>query len=195
MAARAGVSLPDMRPWGRRPLTIPPTSPAAWLRVAVWEIWMGLLIGATLTCGLLLIVTSPHHVITVSDLSNCYAPPPVAVPCERTLYRGGLMYVAFSALCGVMLVGVAAWFLWELWSASEPKPITDEFLKLLDASFGRTWRNPLKWPWTRIFWAYGFAVAGAALSASIAMAIWNAPPLRHPPRPSVHVGATFTATD
>ena len=129
----AGVSLPDMRPWGRQPLTIPPTSARTWLSLAVWELWMGLLLGAAAACGVILIVTAPHHVVTISDLTNCYAPPPVALPCERTLYQGGLIYVAFSALCGVMLLGVAAWFLWELWSASEPKPITDEFLKLLDA--------------------------------------------------------------
>jgi hypothetical protein len=94
-----------------------------------------------------------------------------------------------------MLLGVAAWFVWELWSASEPKPITDEFLKLLDASFGHNWRNPRRWPWTRIGWAYAFAVAGAALSIGMTLAVWNALPLRHPARPTVHVGTTFTATD
>jgi hypothetical protein len=191
----AGVSLPDMRPWGRQPLTIPPTSVRAWVRLATWELWMGMLVGASVACGVLLIVTSPHHIITLTDLSNCYAPPPVTVPCERTLYSGGVMFVAFSALCGVMLLGVAAWFLWELWSASEPTPLTDEFLKLLDASFGHTWRNPLHWPWTRISWAYGFAVVGATLTIAITAAVWSALPLHHPPRPSVHVGATFTATD
>ena len=191
----AGVTLPDMRPWGRQPLTIPPTSAASWLRLVVWELWMGTLVGGALAAGVLLIVTSPHHIVTVSDLSHCYAPPPVVVPCERTLYRGGLMYVAFSALCGVMLIGVAAWFLWELWSASEPKPITDEFLKLLDFSFGRTWRDPRRWPWARICWAYAFAFVGVAISVGMTIVVWNALPLRHPPRPSVHVGATFSASD
>ena len=33
-----------MRPWGRRPLTIPPNSTNAWIQLAVWELWMGMLI-------------------------------------------------------------------------------------------------------------------------------------------------------
>ncbi len=36
--------VPDMRPWGRRPLTIPPNSTNAWIQLAIWEIWMGMLI-------------------------------------------------------------------------------------------------------------------------------------------------------
>ena len=39
---------------------------------------------------------------------------------------------------------------------AEPKPITDDFLKLLNDSFGRNWRDPRTWPWTRMLWAYGF---------------------------------------
>ena len=34
----------DMRPWGRGSLTIPPNSKDAWLRLAVWELWMGMLV-------------------------------------------------------------------------------------------------------------------------------------------------------
>ena len=66
-----------------------------------------------------------------------------------------------------MLIGVAAWFLWELWSAIEPKAITDDFLRLLNDSFGRDWRNPLTWPWARVLWAYGFTVVGATLAAGV----------------------------
>jgi hypothetical protein len=63
--------------------------------------------------------------------------------------------------------------LWELWNAVEPKQITDDFLRLLNDSFGRDWRNPLKWPWARMMWAYGFTVVGATLTAGIAFAIWT----------------------
>ena len=83
------------------------------------------------------------------------------------------MDAAFTSLCGLMLIGVALWFLWELWSAVEPKPITDDFLRLLNDSFGQNWRNPLKWPWGRILWAYGFTVVGATVSATVGMMLWT----------------------
>jgi hypothetical protein len=166
------ISLPDMRPWGRRPLTIPPSSANAWIQFAVWELWMGMLVCIVAGLGIRLIVTSPDRILKVTDLSGCYATAPV-LPCERILYRGGALDAAFTALCGVLLIGVAAWLLWELWSAVEPRPITDDFLKLLDASFGRDWRNPLKWPWARMLWAYGFTIVGATLTALVASAIWS----------------------
>ena len=104
---------------------------------------------------------------------NVVPPPPVATPCERIVYRGGMLNMAFVALCGLTLVGVAVWMLWELWSAVEPKPITDDFLRLLNESFGLDWRNPLKWPWARLSWAYGFAVVGAVLTAGAGLTIWT----------------------
>jgi hypothetical protein len=73
-----------------------------------------------------------------------------------------------------------------LWSAAEPKPITDDFLRLLNDSFGRDWRNPLTWPWARVLWAYGFAALGAALTAAVAIGLWsliipdNRPPVMRP---------------
>ena len=178
----AGVTLPDMRPWGRQPLTIPPNSTSAWIQLAVWEIWMGMIVCVVLGLGAYLIASSPHHIVTVSDLSNCYGPPPVALPCERIVYRGGALDAAFTALCGLMLIGVAAWFLVELWSAVEPRPITDDFLRLLNDSFGSNWRNPLKWPWGRILWAYGFTIIGAILTAGAVMMVWTlvAPPPKAP---------------
>jgi len=167
----AGVTLPDMRPWGRRPLTIPPHSTSAWVQLAVYEIWIGTLVCVFLGLGVSLITSSPHHIVTVSDLSNCYGPPPVALPCERIVYRGGALDAAFTALCGLMLIGVAAWFLVELWTAVEPRPITDDFLRLLNDSFGSNWRNPLKWPWARMLWAYGFTIVGAMLTIAVGMTI------------------------
>ena len=169
----AGVTLPDMRPWGRQPLTIPPNSRSAWIRLATWELWMGMIVCVTAALGVYLIATSPNRIIAVVDLTNCYAPPPVALPCERVLYRGGALDAAFTSLCGLMLIGVTAWFMWELWSAVEPKPITDDFLRLLHDSFSRDWRNPLTWPWARVFWAYGFATVGAALTAGIGLMLWT----------------------
>jgi len=37
-----------------------------------------------------------------------------------------------------MAVGV--WLVWDLWSATAPTPITDDFLKLLEDSFARDWQ-------------------------------------------------------
>jgi hypothetical protein len=169
----AQLPMPELSPWKPRSLSIPPNSTQAWLRLAVWELWMGMLVCVTLALGLFLIATSPNHVVAVSDLTNCYGPPPVALPCERILYRGGALEAAFTALCGLMLIGVAVWLLWELWNAVEPKPITDDFLQLLNDSFGRDWRNPLKWPWARLLWAYGFTVAGATLTAGVGVMLWT----------------------
>jgi hypothetical protein len=77
----------------------------------------------------------------------------------------------FSTWCGFLLVSVAAWLLWELWSAVAPKPITDEFLKLLDDSFGRSWRRPRSWPWSRLGWAYGFTLVGALSAFSLGVTL------------------------
>jgi len=168
----AGVTLSDMRPWGRGSLVIPPNSRSAWIQLAIWELWMGMLVCVTLGLGAFLIVTSPNRIVVVADLTNCYAPPPVALPCERMVYRGGALDAAFTSLCGLMLIGVALWFLWELWSAVEPKPITDDFLRLLHDSFSCDWRNPLTWPWARVFWAYGFTAVGGVLTAGVAALLW-----------------------
>ena len=187
-------SMQDISPWRRSTLTIPPNSPEAWLRLAAWEIWMGMMLCVVCGFGVSLIVTSPDRLFVVSDLSHCYAPPPIALPCERIVYRGGMMNAAFSALCGVMLLGVAAWFLWELWSAVEPKPITDDFLKLLNDSFSRDWRNPLTWPWARAFWAYGFTAIGAAATAAIVLTVWTAMTSNlsaKAPAPRVETSQTF----
>jgi hypothetical protein len=166
--------LPDGRPWGGRgTLVIPPNSANAWVELAIWEMWMGMVVCLVSGLGAYLIVTSPSHILAVPDLTNCYAPPPVVTPCERMVYRGGMLNTAFVALCGLVLVGFAVWMLWELWSAVEPKPITDDFLRLLNESFGLEWRNPLKWPWARLFWAYGFTIVGAVLTAGAGLAIWT----------------------
>jgi len=134
---------------------------------------MGMLVCVTLGLGAFLLVTSPNRIVVVADLTNCYAPPPVALPCERMMYRGGALDAAFTSLCGLMLIGVALWFLWELWSAAEPKPITDDFLRLLHDSFSCDWRNPLTWPWARVLWAYGFTVAGVTLTAGVVLLLWT----------------------
>ena len=73
-------------------------------------------------------------------------------------------------LCGLLSLLVAAWFVWELWSAVAPKPITDDFLRLLSDSFARNWRDPRTWPWSRMLWAYGFTFVGVLLAASTAAA-------------------------
>jgi hypothetical protein len=171
-------------PWRMRALTIPPRSLIDWIRLAAWELWMGSLICALCWAGAAMVATSPDRIITAEDLSGCYASPPVVRPCERILYRTGAMNAAYNALTGVVMILAAFWLLWELWDAVAPKPITDDFLRMLSDSFARNWRDPRTWPWSRVGWAYGFALIGAALSVSIAVAIWtmltSAAPARAP---------------
>ncbi len=70
--------LPEMSPWRRRPpLTIPPDSLRAWIRLAVWEFWMGMLVCGALVFGTRLIASAPDNIVTVFDFTNCYAAPPV----------------------------------------------------------------------------------------------------------------------
>jgi hypothetical protein len=163
--------LPELSPWKRQPLTIPPDSLRAWISLAAWEFWMGLLVYGALRFGTQLIATAPDGIVTVFDFTNCYAAPPIVQPCERVAYRAGALSVAFNVWCGVLLISVAAWLLWELWSACAPKPITDDFLKLLDDSFGRNWRRPRTWPWARMVWAYGFTLVGATSALCLGLLI------------------------
>ena len=85
----ARPTLPDVSPFRRQPLTIPPDSMCAWFQLAVWELWMGMLLCGTLVFGVRLIATAPDGVVTVFDFTNCYAAPPVVQPCERVLYKAG----------------------------------------------------------------------------------------------------------
>jgi hypothetical protein len=165
-------------------MTFPPNSARTWIRLAVWQLWMGMLVSIVLVFGIRFIVTAPDRFYTVVDFSNCYTPP-VPVPCERIAYHGGGLDVVFTALGGVLLLGVAFWLMWELWSAVEPKPITDDFLRLLNDSFGRDWRNPFTWPWRRVVWAYGFTVVGATVSAGVGLMIWTL--VASGAAPAVHV--------
>jgi len=89
--------------------------------------------------------------------------------------------------CGLLLLAVAAWLVWDLWSAAAPKPVTDDFLKLLEDSFARDWRKPRTWPWTRVAWAYGFALIGVTVGVGMSLAI-SALSASLPARtPTVHV--------
>jgi hypothetical protein len=186
--------LPEMSPWKRQPLTIPPDSLGAWMRLAVWEFWMGMILGGALIFGIALFVNAPRDIVTVFDFTNCYAAPPIAQPCERVAYRAGSMSVAFNVWCGLLLIAVAAWLLWELWTAVAPKPITDDFLKLLDDSFGANWRSVRTWPWTRIGWAYGFTLVGGAAALAIALLLSTAvasPEFAKGPVPHVETSQRF----
>jgi len=177
-----------MTPWRRQSLTIPPESIRAWISLAVWEFWMGLLVCGTAGLGVRLIATAPASVITVFDFSKCYAPPPIVQPCERVAYRTGVLNVALNYWCGALLIAVAVWLLWELWTAAAPRPITDEFLKLLDDSFGRDWRRPRTWPWARVAWAYGFTLVGITTALGISVLVSNLlSSSRFARTPTVHV--------
>ena len=185
---------PDLGPWRRYQLTIPPDSLHAWLTLAVWEFWMGVLVCAALGFGTQLIVTAPDSIVTVFDLTGCYATPPVAQPCERVAFKAGALSVAFNVWCGLLLIAVAAWLVWELWSAVAPKPISDDLLKLLDDSFGRNWRDPRTWPWTRLVWAYGFTGVGAAVALCVALllsSVVSSSRLARGPTPHVETSQHF----
>jgi hypothetical protein len=96
--------------------------------------------------------------------------------------------VVLNLWCGVLLVAVAAWLLWELWSAVAPKPITDDFLKLLEDSFGRDWRNLRTWPWARMVWAYGFTLVGVTSAVCAGLLLSAVISSSRPARaPTVHV--------
>jgi hypothetical protein len=183
----AGPGLPEMSPWRRRTLTIPPDSTQDWIRLALWEFWMGMLVCGALGFGTRLIAAAPDNIVTVFDFTNCYAVPPIVQPCERVAYRSGILNVVFNAYCGLLLVAVAVWLLLELWSAVAPKPITDDFLKLLDDSFGRDWRSPRTWPWARVGWAYGFPLLGAASALCVALLVSTVIASRPAKAPAVHV--------
>ena len=120
---------------------------------------MGMLLCGLVAFGTLLIGTARERIVIGEDLSRCYATT-VVLPCERLVYRTGGLNAAFSVLCGALLLIAAAWLLWDLWTKAEPLPITDDFLKLLNDSFGHRWRDPRTWPWTRMMWAYGFTDRG-----------------------------------
>jgi hypothetical protein len=169
----AGWWMPEVGPWRPRGLVFPPNSVHSWTRFVVWQLVMGMLLCVILGFGIALIVTSPDRLFTVWNFTDCYQPPPVELPCARIAYRGGALGAVFSGLCGAMLIGVAAWLLSELWSAVEPKPITDDFLRLLNESFGRSWRKPQTWPWARMVWAYGLTALGATVTAGVCVAIWT----------------------
>ncbi|HEX6162462.1 MAG TPA: hypothetical protein VFZ31_03790 [Vicinamibacterales bacterium] len=171
--AERSRAIASISPWRARSLTVPPQSLSDWLRLVAWEFWMGALVCALLWFGGAMISTAPDRMIVAKDVSGCYALPPVAQPCERTVYRGALN-TAFSALSGFMLIVAALWLLWELWDATAPKPITDDFLRLLNDSFARDWRDPRTWPWSRFGWAYGFTTIGAAMIAALAFVMWTA---------------------
>ena len=60
---------------------------------------------------------------------------------------------------------------------------TDDFLKLLENSFARDWRKPRTWPWTRVAWAYGFALVGVTSVVGMSLlisALSASPPARAP---------------
>jgi hypothetical protein len=178
---------PEISPWRLRGLTIPPDSLHAWVRLGAWEFGMGVILYVIVAFGTQLIASAPHGVVTVFDFTNCYAAPPVALPCERVAYRTGVLNAALNEWCGLLLLAVAAWLAWDLWSAAAPKTMTDDFLKLLEDSFARDWRKPRTWPWTRLAWAYGFALLG--VTSGVAMWLLISALSASPPAgaPTVHI--------
>ena len=62
MATNRANRLPEMSPWRRHPLTIPPDSFDAWARLAVWECWMGMLVYGAVSVAAHLIATAPDSI-------------------------------------------------------------------------------------------------------------------------------------
>src|SRR5436190_21394804 len=110
--------VPELSSWKGRGLTIPPDSWRPWLRLALWEFWMGMLIGGAVAFGVQQIASAPNRILTFTDFSG-------------HLYRTGGMNALFTLMCGVLCLVVATWLLWELWLAAKPRAIADDFLKLL----------------------------------------------------------------
>ena len=186
---------PEISPWRRRGLKIPPDSFRAWVRLGTWEFAMGVLVYLVVGFATQMIASAPHSIVTVYDFTNCYAAPPVVLPCERVAYRTGALNAALNGWCGLLLMVVAAWLVWDLWSAAAPRPITDDFLRLLEESFARDWRKPRTWPWTRVAWAYGFALVGVTSAVGLSLlisALYTSPPAR-PPSVLVETSQQFRA--
>src|SRR4026209_2122214 len=136
--------VPEVSAWNRPGLTIPPNSWRTWLRLAVWEGWMGMLVCMAVTFGVRQITTAQDHIVTFNDFTTCSGASQAIGPCER-IYRTGGLNALFSIMTGVLGFVVATWLLWELWLAVKPRPIADDFLKLLHDSFARDWRKPATW--------------------------------------------------
>jgi hypothetical protein len=186
---------PEISPWRRRGLRIPPDSFHALVRLGTWEFGMGLLLYVVVVFGSQMIASAPQSVVTVFDYTHCQAAPPVSLPCERVAYRTGEMNAALNAWCGFLLLVVAAWLVWDLWSATAPRPITDDFLKLLEDSFARDWRKPRTWPWARVAWAYGFALVGvtSGVGLSLLISALSASPPARPPSILIETSQQFRA--
>lgn len=183
----------ELSAWHRRGQIVPPDTREAWLKLAIWELGMGAVLFVLLSFGWLLVSTAQSRIVFVEDFSSCFASTAV-LPCKGVVYRAGQMNALFSVLCGAMLLFAAAWLLWELWTATEPRPITDDFLKLLNDSFGRNWGDPRTWPWMRVLYAYGFTFLGAVLSAALVVTLWNivaAPIVPHRATPNVETSQRF----
>lgn len=161
----------ETSPWRRRGITIPPDSFAAWVGLATWQFGIGVLVYVAMGFGVRLIASAPHAIVTVYDFRNCYAAPPVALPCERVAYQAGVLNAGLDAWCGLLLTVLATCLVCDLWGTAAPSPITDDFLKLLEDSFARDWRRPRTWPWTRIGWAYGFALLGVTSAVAVSLLI------------------------
>ena len=110
----------EISPWRRRGLKVPPDSFRAWVRLGTWEFGMGVLLYVVFGFGTQLIASAPHSIVTVFDFTNCYAAPPVALPCERVAYRAGILNAGLNGWCGLLLIAVAAWLVWDLWSGQRP---------------------------------------------------------------------------
>jgi hypothetical protein len=185
--------VPEMSAWNRRGLTIPPDSWRAWVRLAVWEFWIGMLACGAVVFAVQQISSAPNLIVTVDGFNNCTAER-LGQPCQHFVYRMGGLNALFSIMTGLLGLVVAAWLLWELWMAVKPRPIADDFLKLLHDSFARDWRNPLTWPWARLAWAYGFTLLGASSLAMVGFVLWavvSGSPGATTSRATVHTSESF----
>ena len=69
---------PEVSPFRRRGLKIPPDSFHAWVRLGTWEFGMGVLLYAVFSFGTQLIASAPHSIVTVFDFTNSANPREIA---------------------------------------------------------------------------------------------------------------------
>ena len=64
---------PEISPWRRRALKIPPDSFHAWVRLGTWEFGMGVLLYVVFGFGTQLIASAPHSIVTAFGLLGALA--------------------------------------------------------------------------------------------------------------------------
>ena len=98
----------EITPWRRRSLVIPPDSWRAWIHLAVWEAWMGMLLFGCFAFGISLIGSSTDQIVTFVDLSRLLRAAASGTAVRADHYRVGALNAAFTALGGLLSLVAAS---------------------------------------------------------------------------------------